>query len=232
MTRQSSSSAIIVMTRAPIPGATKTRLEGSLTSQQCAELHKAFLLDTLDLTGRCKNVTVFLAFTPKRHRQFFEKLPFHPAILLPQHGKDLGERIFAAIKTVSSRGYDTVIVIGSDTPTLQPSHIEKAFKALKKADVCLGPARDGGYYLIGMNQPHKGLFEEIPWGTEKVFQTTLNRAQVAGLKTSLLPRWYDVDTPEDLRDLCNQLAELKKIPGAFIPHQTLGRVRNFLADVL
>lgn len=220
------------MTRAPIPGAVKTRLQARLTPEQCAELHKAFLLDTLDLTSKFKKAAVFLAFTPKRHRQFFEKMLLHPAVLLPQQGNDLGKRMYGAIKEAFSEGYSPVIVIGSDSPSLQPSHIDKAFEALKTADVCLGPSRDGGYYLIGTHRPHKELFEDIPWGENKVFATTLERARGVGLKTSILPGWYDVDAPDDLIYLRAELTELRKLPEAFIPTRTDAFLQHRLADVL
>lgn len=213
------------MTRVPIPGATKTRLQVSLTPEECAELHVAFLLDTLDLTCAIKNVSVFLAFTPKKQGQFFEKLFLekslsHRIVLLPQQGNNLGKRIYEAIKTVISQGYDRVIVIGSDSPTLQPDHVRKALENLETVDVCLGPSRDGGYYLIGMCQPHKGLFEGIPWGEGNVFEITLKKVRETGLKTLILPEWYDVDTPEDLLYLRTRLAKLKEVPETFIPRRT------------
>lgn len=219
MTRLSSS-AIIIMTRAPIAGATKTRLEACFSPEECAELHKAFLLDTIELTSKFRNVTVFLAFTPQRQRELFEKMLVHPVVLLPQRGNNLGKRIYEAVKTAFSQGFSPIITIGSDSPTLQPLHIEKAFKALKAADVCLGPSQDGGYYLIGMRLAHKKLFEGIPWGENKVFKTTVGTAKRAGFKIEILPEWYDVDTPNDLRRLRSDLAKLKRIPKAFVPPRT------------
>lgn len=212
------------MARAPIPGATKTRLEASLSPEECAQLHQAFLLDILDLTCAIKNVTVFLAFTPKNQRQFFEKLFLEESlahvVLLPQQGDNLGKRIFEAVKNVVLQGYDCVIVIGSDSPTLQTNHIKKAFETLETADACLGPSRDGGYYLIGMHKPQKKLLNGIPWGEGDVFDITLAKAQQAGLKTSILPQWYDVDTPDDLVRLRADIVKLKRIPGSFTPSRT------------
>ncbi len=213
------------MTRVPIPGATKTRLQVSLTPEECAELHVAFLLDTIDLACAIENVTTFLAFTPKNQQPFFEKLFLekslsHRITLLPQQGNNLGKRIYEAIKTVVSQGYDRVIAIGSDSPTLQPDHVRKALENLETVDVCLGPSRDGGYYLIGMHHPHEKLFEKIPWGEDKVFEITLEKAREARLSTSILPEWYDVDTADDLTYLRTQLAELNKVSGAFVPHRT------------
>jgi rSAM/selenodomain-associated transferase 1 len=119
---------------------------------------------------------------------------------LPQEGADLGERMANAFDFSFAAGYGPVLLRGSDTPDLPASIIYEAQEALarEKADLVLGPAADGGYYLIGLSQPAPRLFEDIAWSTPGVLDATLQLATGMGLTVHLLPGWRDIDTPEDL----------------------------------
>lgn len=122
---------------------------------------------------------------------------------IKQHGASLGERIINAIKDCSS--YPVQIVIGSDTPNITVQIVQQAVTSLDAADIVIGPAHDGGYYLIGMKQLHEGLFEGISWSTEHVLEQTLERATSAGLSVVQLPALRDIDTVDDLTAVMPEL---------------------------
>jgi rSAM/selenodomain-associated transferase 2/rSAM/selenodomain-associated transferase 1 len=116
----------------------------------------------------------------------------------PQQGRDLGERMDRAFRRAFREGAEAVILVGTDAPGLTPSMMKEGFRALEGADVVLGPAKDGGYTLIGLSAPRPELFRSIPWGTSEVLKETLAAVRASGLRARLLPELEDVDRPEDL----------------------------------
>jgi glycosyltransferase A (GT-A) superfamily protein (DUF2064 family) len=128
--------------------------------------------------------------------------------LLLQAGKDLGYVLFGATLALLDGGHDCVLLVNGDSPTLPTRFLVQAIEALRERGdrMVLGPASDGGYYLIGLKYPHRRLFTEIAWGTDAVARTTCERAAEIGLATTLLPEWYDVDDIETLRWLQDELA--------------------------
>jgi rSAM/selenodomain-associated transferase 1 len=131
---------------------------------------------------------------------------------IPQKGQDLGERMQAAVESAAGLGFEPVMVIGTDSPTLPEKKIETAFELLTtgKADVVLGPALDGGYYLVGMAKPLQGLFDRVKWGTSTACEQTVSNGNRLGVKVAMLTEWYDVDTVEDLRLLRIELSSIKE----------------------
>jgi rSAM/selenodomain-associated transferase 1 len=121
--------------------------------------------------------------------------------LVDQIGDDLGSRMNQAFETLFAQGYTHGLIVGTDTPSLPLERFQQALAALESHDLVLGPALDGGYYLIGLNRPIPGLFTEIPWSTEQVLALTQEKAGALGLKTALLAPWRDVDTIDDLQAL-------------------------------
>jgi hypothetical protein len=121
--------------------------------------------------------------------------------LLLQAGDDLGHVLLGATRALLLAGHDCVLLVNGDSPTLPPRLLMEAIEALREPGdrVVLGPASDGGYYLIGLKHPHQQLFANIAWGTETVARSTRQRAAEIGLETALLPEWYDVD---DIQTLC------------------------------
>ena len=107
-----------------------------------------------------------------------------------------------------------MVLIGSDNPTLPQSLIEQACAALDADDLCIGPSADGGYYLIGLREPHLGVFDAIEWSTSRVYGQTLARAERLGLRVASLPEWYDVDEPSDLV----RLQRAGRAPETVAPH--------------
>jgi len=123
-----------------------------------------------------------------------------------QQGADLGERLENAAAAAFLDGAKRVVIIGTDCPGLDADHLHAALRALQQAEVVLGPAADGGYYLIGLSQHHREFFEGIDWGTERVLQQTLAKARAARCRVHLLPQLADVDHPEDLIE-CRRYAQ-------------------------
>jgi hypothetical protein len=201
---------LIVMAKEPVPGAVKTRLCPPYTVEEAAELYRCFLLDTFELAARLQGVTVTVAYFPSKAKESFKAIAPPAFELMPQRGDDLGERLSSAFEQLFYLGYERLVAIGADSPTLPSAYVERSFESLATADLVLGPSVDGGYYLIGMKAFHPELFQEVAMGTERVFMETLERARRANLRVSLLPPWYDVDTQDDVKRL---LAELRATPG-------------------
>lgn len=191
--------AVICFTRVPRPGVTKTRLLPVLKPEQCVGLHWAFLRDLAEVYRKL-DAHLFVAYTPDPNWEQLKDV-FPPAGYIPQKGKDLGERMYKAIRKVMDLGYESVVLTGADLPLLTQEHLESGFGALEEKDVVLGPTPDGGYYLIGMNKPQKAPFQIEGYGGSTVFENTVAAAENAGLSVGMALPCNDVDTPEDLWDL-------------------------------
>jgi hypothetical protein len=203
--------AIIVVAKEPVPGRTKTRLCPPFTPELAAEFYRCLLLDTLALVERLENTDRSLAYAPAGAQDYFEDLVADGFRLVPQEGRDLGQRLANALAFHFERGYRRVVIMNSDGPTLSLSCLQEAFSGLEGADVTLGIGHDGGYYLIGMKQLSRALFEGIDWSTERVVAQTLAICRRQGLTVHELPEWYDVDVEADLARLRSDLA---RDPGA------------------
>lgn len=184
----------------------KTRLIGDLTAAEAAELHAAFLDDLLErLRGGDFELRLAWALDPG------DDIPAGsvPGISgIRQVGADLGERLYLALSG-AARESDSVMALGSDHPTLPLETIHQAFEAVERgAPVVIGPAEDGGYYLIALRSGavHRRLFEDIDWSTDRVLSQTLERCREMDLTVELLPLAADVDTPDDLRRLASRMA--------------------------
>ena len=198
---------LIVVAKKPAPGQTKTRLCPPLNYDQAAKLYDCFLHDTLDIMRKVPNVERAVGYLPNESQSYFQQLA--PDMELTcQRGVSLGERLDNLLNEALHNGSGRVVVINSDSPTLPASYLSQAFDALIEADVVLGPTQDGGYYLIGMKQPHPHLFHEVQMSTPHVLADTLALAESSGLTVSLLPTWYDVDTIEDLYQLEEEISSI------------------------
>lgn len=212
------SAALVIFAKAPIPGQVKTRLCPDLTEDEAATLHGSFVLDTLERTKAAVHqfklpLDRFLACAPSSTHVFFRIMEArHGVTLLDQQGDNLGDRMAQAFSTLFTRGYRHVFLVGTDVPSLPLTHYRDAVQSLTRHELILGPAKDGGYYLIGMTSPHPELFAGIPWSTEQVMTLTQQKAAAAGLKTALLPVWSDVDTLDDLHALIVDCAADKRRP--------------------
>ncbi|MEO5987715.1 MAG: TIGR04282 family arsenosugar biosynthesis glycosyltransferase [Candidatus Eisenbacteria bacterium] len=187
---------IAVFARQPLPGRVKTRLSPALPPELACDLYAAMLDDTLESVraARAETRTVFWADVPEDNRSpegFF----WHA-----QKGADLGARLADAFDTLLVDGAHAVVV-GSDCPGLTTVLLERALDALDRADLVLGPAADGGYWLVGLARPAPQLFTAMPWSTEAVFTMTVARAAESGLSVETLPLLDDLDTPDHLARL-------------------------------
>jgi rSAM/selenodomain-associated transferase 1 len=199
--------ALIVVAKEPVRGRTKTRLCPPFTPASAAAFYRCLLLDTLALMAQLGNVDRSIAYMPSEAGAFFREIAPNGFHLVPQQGTDLGERLSNALGHHLELGYRRVVIMNSDGPTLPRSHLEEAFSGLDRADVTLGPSRDGGYYLIGLKQPQPELFQGIAWSTGQVTAQTLAICRRLGLGVHLLPEWYDVDVAADLQYLRRSLAQ-------------------------
>ncbi len=206
--------ALVLMSRAPIPGKTKTRLESHLKPEECAELHKAFLKDISNklenIKKQYKTFDLFLSYTPEGSENIFADLIGNNFNLIIQDGEDLGARMYHSISVAYDKTNKPVIITGSDLPSLPAEIITEAAAALKEKDIVIGPAADGGYYLIGMQIPQPFIFTCNEWGSDSVLIKTLNLASEHNLKTHFLPEWYDVDNFNELLMFRKELLKIKK----------------------
>jgi rSAM/selenodomain-associated transferase 1 len=199
--------ALIVVAKEPVPGLTKTRLCPPLTPETAAEFYRCLMLDTLALMARLEIADHTVAYTPRDARNYFENLTPNGFRLVAQEGAGLGERLANALGHHFDLGYRRVVIMNSDGPTLPLVCLEEAFSSLDEADVSLGVGHDGGYYLIGMKQLYRELFQGIAWSTEQVIPQTLAACRRLGLTVHQLPEWYDVDVETDLARLQSDLAQ-------------------------
>ena len=203
--------AIGIMCKAPQPGSTKTRLARAIGAVAASELSACFLRDVAaaieavpETLGRCG----YAVYAPAGTEQVLRDLLPTEFGLLLQAGDDFGEVLFGAARDLLSAGHDCILLVNGDSPTLPCRFLVQAIETLRNSGdrLVLGPASDGGYYLIGLKRPHRRLFAQIEWGTETVFSRTRERAEEIGLATALLPEWYDVDDLETLGWLRDELA--------------------------
>jgi rSAM/selenodomain-associated transferase 1 len=199
------------MVKTPREGEVKTRLTPAISARQAASLAACFLQDSVKLAIRAVP-DVVLAYMPEDGQAELESMLPGGLRWITQEGNDLGERMQAAVERAAGLGFGPILVIGTDSPTLPQKMIETAFELLMtgKADVVLGPAIDGGYYLVGMAKPVQGLFDRVDWETSAACEQTVGNGNRLGLKVAMLTGWYDVDTVEDLRLLRIELSSIKE----------------------
>jgi rSAM/selenodomain-associated transferase 1 len=211
--------AIAVMAKAPRPGQVKTRLIPPLTADSAAALSASFLRDITDnitLAARHTAIQGYVAYAPVGLERAFDGLLSDGTRLIPADGGNLsltgvqgfGRSLLHAAQALFALGHDAVCLLNSDSPTLPTRLLRQAAAALAEPGdrVVLGPAEDGGYYLIGMRAPHIHLFQNIAWSTEQVAEETRARAVALCLPLIELDTWYDVDDAASLRRLCRELA--------------------------
>lgn len=200
---------LIVMTRIPEAGRVKTRLIPALGPEGAAALHAALLSRTLRIANRHSrqsDVDLEVRFTGGTPTAAEALLSERIGHWREQQGADLGQRMHVAIETAFAEGARHVVVIGTDCPDVSPEILSDAWNQLERHDVVLGPAADGGYYLIGMNRPDAQLFLGMDWGTERVLSQTQSRCRDAGMSVGLLPTLTDIDEAENLVS-CRRLGE-------------------------
>ena len=193
--------ANIIMSKVPSAGKVKTRLQPILSPEKCAALAAAFLQDTVNKAKAvCENA--ILAYSPPEEINALRKILPLDSIFIEQTGRDLGERMFNAFKFAFEQNSDSVVIIGTDSPTFPADYIEQAFEFLElETDVVLGKTEDGGFYLIGLRALSVEIFETVAWSSPKTFERVFENINNLNLRLREVPSWYDVDEPQDLEKL-------------------------------
>lgn len=207
---------LVIMSRVPVPGKTKTRLMPGLTGEQCAGLQWAMLKD-LGRVLEYVNMPRKVFYIDGRPEEM--KRVLGPGEYQPQKGKDLGERMAFTVDYCLKQGFKNIIIIGTDFPGLQPDHLGQALAALATGDVVVGPTVDGGYYLLALKKPHPDIFAAKAWGTSSVLEETLQSLKNSGAAYHLLEPGQDIDTFEDAR-LCYQQLAKERAKLRVFPRQT------------
>lgn len=192
---------ILVMAKAPIPGTVKTRLR--LDPEDAARLQAALILDTVEKTRALGQTTV--AGAPRDRLDGISRLLPADVRLIPQPEGDLGERMLSAATTLFDESPEPVLILGTDAPTLPPQAILRSAEALLNHHLSIIPSVDGGYVMLGLRGPYGAVFSGIEWSTAVVRSQTVMRASGAGLSVYEGEAWYDVDGPEDLARLEEEL---------------------------
>jgi rSAM/selenodomain-associated transferase 1 len=225
--------ALAVMTKAPKAGRVKTRLTPPLTAEEAAALNVCFLRDTAAAISRTSDehpAQGVGVYTPVGAEAAYAEILPKEFVLVPQQEGAFGERLFAATEDLLQLGFDSVCLIDSDSPTVPAHAFARAVEHLTAVDdsVVLGPSDDGGYYLIGLKRPHRRLFEQIDWSTERVLEQTIVAAKEMDLSVDLLPTWYDVDDRRTLARLCGEFFGANGATYGFEAPAT----REFLSELL
>ena len=215
------STSLIIFAKSPVPGKVKTRLTPDITPTKAAELYKAFITDIICNTHKLKCERVTIAYTPSNAEATFHSMCGQSVDYLPQKGYNLGERMKNAFRHSFDKGSKRTVIIGTDSPTLPLSYIQKAFDALKEVPVTIGPTFDGGYYLIGLSEQNAAIFDGVDWSTSKVFSQTLTRIQAINKQLYVLPPWYDVDTSDNLEFLRSHIRAMKLSGTSDLPSKTM-----------
>ncbi|MEO5928597.1 MAG: TIGR04282 family arsenosugar biosynthesis glycosyltransferase [Candidatus Kapaibacterium sp.] len=190
---------LLIFAKYPRAGDVKTRLAPPLAPEEAARLYGAFLLDALDayraLDPAIEPVLYVANFDDiEPMRQFAGD----GIDIRAQRGATLGERLHAAFTEAHDDGAVAACAIGTDHPTLPAEYILEGIGALRDDEMAIGPADDGGYYLLALRGPREELFRDMPYSTPELFEATLAMARRIGMRTHLLPVWYDVDDRDSL----------------------------------
>ena len=191
------SDILIIFVKYPTPGLVKTRLAKSIGDKKAAALYRLFVEVILKRTN-AKSFTRIIFYTPVKKEERMRAWLGKKLEMFPQRGRNLGLKLTDAFAFAFKRGARRVIAIGTDSPTLNKDLITKAFSKLKKVECVIGPALDGGYYLIGLSHFNPGIFRGVRWGTNKVLEKTQDKLQKFGLEYMFLNPEPDIDSFEDL----------------------------------
>ncbi|MBN1421196.1 MAG: TIGR04282 family arsenosugar biosynthesis glycosyltransferase [Planctomycetes bacterium] len=207
-------SVLGIVVKRPRPGGAKTRLAAAIGQDGAAALAEAFLIDLAGRFAGSPRWDLAVSFDPPGEESYFARIA-PSALRIPQEPGDLGARLRGAFDALFAAGYRKAALLGADVPDLPARAVERAFAYLDASDIAIGPACDGGYYLIGLRAPAPpSLFEGIAWSTERVLDETLGRAAEAGRTVERLAPWPDIDRPEDLRALAERLSR-ERAPATF-----------------
>lgn len=189
---------LLIFAKYPAPGDVMTRLCPPLTPDAAAAVQRACIRLLCERAFRSWPVRPKLVISPDDSEDAFRDFVGLYIPILPQGDGHLGERLARATKTAFDGGAESLLIIGSDSPTLPERLIRDAQTALTNSDAVIGPCDDGGFYLLGLNAAHDDLFLNIDWSSDKVAEQTTARVKACGMSIARLEPWFDIDRPEDL----------------------------------
>jgi rSAM/selenodomain-associated transferase 1 len=197
-----SDSCVLLFVKYPAPGKVKTRLAKKLGAERAAQVYRNFVLDILDTLQRL-DVKLRIFFEPADALDGLRQWLGEDYSYIVQSGGNLGKRMKNAFLYGFAEGFSRLVLIGSDLPDLPADFISLGLEALDTHDAVLGPSSDGGYYLIGFSKEDflPEAFDNVAWGTDRVFAHTVKMFKRHRRRLYVLPRWHDVDTLEDLKSL-------------------------------
>jgi rSAM/selenodomain-associated transferase 1 len=212
---------ILVFIKTPEKRIVKSRLAATIGEEHTCRLYEFFVLDllkTLEIAADDRNYALKVCFYPPESGKAIAVWLGNRYEYLPQQGGDLGERMSKAFRKSLAAGHRQILLVGSDIPDLPAQIIHGGFASLKKHGTVIGPAHDGGYYLIDFRSDCflPDIFADIRWGTSEVFEKTMTLFRLVNQDLSILPAWRDIDTLEDLRDM-----QSRHPRGDFINSETL-----------
>lgn len=187
---------LIIFTKNPILGKVKTRLALAIGDEEALRVHQSLVKETIVKVDHCHCDKVVYFSDGINAVNIFSEHGFRQEV---QTEGDLGKRMKHAFEKEFAKGYTSIVIIGTDCPEIDDASISLAFKLLEDKDVVLGPADDGGYYLLGLSTMYNELFDDIAWSTSTVFQSTVDRVHKLSLSLGLTAKKQDIDTLDDLK---------------------------------
>jgi rSAM/selenodomain-associated transferase 1 len=202
---------LLFFVRNPASGTVKSRLAQVLGKEIAADLYKSFVLDMLTALEK-KDFPLSICFYPGDALADIKRVLGDHYRYQPQQGVDLGGRMVHCLSTVFAAGVNRAVLIGSDVPDVPIAIINEAFASLQRVDTVIGPALDGGYYLIGFAKDNftPEVFKGLPWGTETILQQTIDKLKNLRRTIHLLPPWEDIDTLKDLKNFYDRNRETRR----------------------
>lgn len=191
-----SKNALIIIAKYPEEGTVKTRLKGVLSDQERLKLYVTLLTHTVEKLRAIHGVNTFIAFAPEGSHEYFSQFNVG---LISLHKGDLGIRMFEAFKEVFDTGYQKAALVGADIPDLSASIILSAMNILSDNDLVYGPAKDGGYYLVGMSRLIREVFEDVPWSSDQTLKKSILKAEEYNYSVDFTETLSDIDTIDDLK---------------------------------
>jgi rSAM/selenodomain-associated transferase 1 len=189
---------LMIFVKNPVLGTAKTRLAASVGDHKALEIYKFLLEHTAKIVQQTNDIDYRILYSTKvEQNDMFDNTVFQKTV---QRQGELGEKMFTAFEQAFQDGYKHVSIIGSDCYELTPEIVSRSFATLQQSDFTIGPAKDGGYYLLGMNKPEPAVFQNKKWSSDRVFQDTIIDLEVLRYTYTLLPTLSDVDYLEDLPD--------------------------------
>ena len=196
-----SKNGLIIFTRIPEAGKTKTRLQSKLSKEECANLHKCFLKDIYDIFVNLNDIDIIISHTEEGDLNILKNIFYKENLYIKQYGNNLNEKMYNAIKEVLSLKYDKCVLIGTDIPEINKDDIVRAFNLLNNNDFVFGASYDGGYYLVGMKEANDIIFKSGSGNLKDI----INIVEANNLKYGLTNKKHDIDEYEDLIDLSKRI---------------------------